>query len=184
MRTLKLARIVFMIVILGSLLIGPLNMFVYCSPIEGTVPFNCPNVPPPMHEVDLNLKFLSLFAENIVSIHQKRYDVSKLMGTIDGVYFRGYADSVGSFAQTIYYYEKTLVENGWDTLVKIRTHDERIQIHALVISQTIAGLFVMAGDETQTQLVNIVGRIEPERLGEIFENLKAIELEIPQLQLN
>ena len=81
----------------------------------------------------------------------------------------------------IHYYERVLKKRGWEAFAKIRKDSEQIQIWVLLNTETIDGLFVMVTGETETHLVNIVGHLHPQRIGELLRNLEGLGVGIPQL---
>ncbi len=64
---------------------------------------------------------------------------------------------------------RRLEGQGWDTVVRVREDDERVDVFVRVHNGVIAGMMVMAvtPDEDETFFVNIVGQIDPEQIGRI-----------------
>ncbi len=65
---------------------------------------------------------------------------------------------------------KQLEARGWDTVVRVREQNERVNIYMKVNDDVIAGLVVMVlepDNEEGAVFVNIVGDIDPEQIGKI-----------------
>lgn len=65
---------------------------------------------------------------------------------------------------------KQLESRGWDTVVRVRERDERVNIYMKVTDDVIAGLVVMVlqpDEDEGAVFVNIVGDIDPEEIGRI-----------------
>jgi len=68
-----------------------------------------------------------------------------------------------------------LEADGWQSIVKIREHDENIRLLVRDNGETIEGLTVLIGDGTdEVVLVNIVGEIDPEALGRLSGVLSGV----------
>lgn len=64
---------------------------------------------------------------------------------------------------------RRLEAQGWDTVVRVREDDERVDVFIRVADGAIAGMMVMAvaPDEDETYFVNIVGQIDPQQIGRL-----------------
>ncbi|MEX0820513.1 MAG: DUF4252 domain-containing protein [Rhodothermales bacterium] len=65
---------------------------------------------------------------------------------------------------------KELEAQGWETVVRVREEDQRVNVYMKVRDDVIAGLVVMVlepDDEEGAVFVNIVGDINPEQIGRI-----------------
>ena len=65
---------------------------------------------------------------------------------------------------------KQLEARGWDTVVRVREQNERVNIYMKVNEDVVAGLVVMVlepDNEEGAVFVNIVGDIDPEQIGKI-----------------
>jgi hypothetical protein len=65
---------------------------------------------------------------------------------------------------------RELEDRGWETVVRVREDEQRVNIFMMVEEDAIAGLVVMVlepDDEEGAVFVNIVGDINPEEIGRI-----------------
>lgn len=62
-----------------------------------------------------------------------------------------------------------LQSEGWDTIVRVREDDERVDMYVRVHEGAIAGMMVMVVEpgSDDTVFLNIVGEINPEQIGRI-----------------
>jgi len=65
---------------------------------------------------------------------------------------------------------RRLEELGWETIVRVREAEERVNIYMKMKEDAIAGLVVMVLEPDEEQgavFVNIVGEIDPEQIGKL-----------------
>ena len=100
-------------------------------------------------------------------------ELSDLLGRLKAIEVRGYPltpaqfDEIGKRTGDL---AKQLESRGWDTVVRVRERDERVNIYMKVNEDVIAGLVVMVlepDNEEGAVFVNIVGDIDPEQIGKI-----------------
>ena len=144
---------------------------------EGVVTFNDPTPIKPKIEVNLDSELIAFVAKTT----EQEPEIAELIAMLEGVYVRSYSGDAASFDPMIHYYERVLKKRDWEVFAKIKEDSEKIQIWMLLNIETIDGLFVMVTGETETHLVNIVGHLHPEQIGELLGNLKSLGAEIPQL---
>ena len=83
----------------------------------------------------------------------------------------------------------TLIDKGWQQLVKVKSEDERVFVHALPIREErgdeerdiIAGITVMALEEEQAVFVNIVGKFDFEAIGQLIRRFDVPNVDIDDL---
>ena len=143
----------------------------------GVVTFNGPIPLKPKVEVNLDSELIAFVAKTT----EQEPEISELIAMLAGVYVRSYSGDATSFDPMIRYYERVLKKRGWEAFAKIREDSEKIQIWVLLNIETIDGLFVMVTGETEAHLVNIIGHLHPQRIGELLRNLEGIGVNIPQL---
>ena len=143
----------------------------------GVVTFNGPIPLKPKVEVNLDSELIAFVAKTT----EQEPEISELIAMLAGVYVRSYSGDATSFDPMIRYYERVLKKRGWEAFAKIREDSEKIQIWVLLNIETIDGLFVMVTGETEAHLVNIIGHLHPQRIGELLRNLEGIGVDIPQL---
>lgn len=124
----------------------------------------------PWLEVNVKGALLRLVTE--ASRHEDP-ELAEVLGGLKAIEVRGYPltpaqfEEIGERTGEI---AKQLEARGWDTIVRVREHDERVNIYMKVNGDVIAGLVVMVlepDDEEGAVFVNIVGDIDPEQIGKI-----------------
>ena len=143
----------------------------------GVITFNGPIPLKPKVEVNLDSELIAFVAKTT----EQEPEVAELIAMLEGIYVRSYSGDAAGFDPMIRYYERVLKKRGWEAFAKIKEGSEKIQIWVLLNTETIDGLFVMATGETETHLVNIVGHLHPQRIGELLRNLEDLGVGIPQL---
>jgi len=73
---------------------------------------------------------------------------------------------------------RRLQKEGWDSVVRVRKHDQSVDVFARMAGEKIAGLVVVAvkNDDDETVFVNIVGDIDPDQIGRIGRRFNIEEL--------
>lgn len=97
-------------------------------------------------------------------------ELSSMLGRLKGLYVRGYSVEPGevrSIADRTGALARSLSSRGWETVVRVREDDERIDVYLRTVQDRIAGLVVMVVGEDETMFVNIVGEIDPSELGRL-----------------
>ena len=140
--------------------------------IQGLIAFDFPNTPEATVEVNLSGKLISLVAKAAKS----EPEVTELLEMLKGVYVRVYEKGTTTFNELTRHYENKLEKEKWEVIAKVKEAGETVQVRILLGEDTILGLFVMVAGETGITLVNIVGEINPERIGELLENLNSLGL--------
>ena len=77
-----------------------------------------------------------------------------------------------------------LKKEKWEVIAKVKEGNETVQVSMLLDQDLVRGLFVMVAQEHETFLVNVLGQIDFEKLGELLENLDEmnLNLDLPQLE--
>jgi hypothetical protein len=118
-------------------------------------------------EVNVQGALLNLVME--ASRHEDE-ELADMIGKLKGVYVRGYdvtADQVADISNRTGRLARTLSDRGWETVVRVREDDERVDVFMRTEQNRIAGLVVMVVDPEETIFVNIVGEIDPADIGRI-----------------
>ena len=143
----------------------------------GIVTFNDSTPIKPKVEVNLDSELIAFVAKTT----EQEPEIAELIAMLEGVYVRSYSGDAASFDPMIRYYERVLKKRDWEVFAKIKEDSEKIQVWVLLNIETIDGLFVMVTGETEAHLVNIVGYLHPQRIGELLGNLEGLGVEVPQL---
>jgi hypothetical protein len=120
-------------------------------------------------EVNVKGALLNLVAE------ASRYEdpeLAELLLKLKAIQVRGYPlervqlEAVEQHAERM---AERLEGGGWDTVVRVRDYDERVDMYVKVVEGAIAGMVVMVVSpaEEESVFVNIVGEIDPEQIGRI-----------------
>ena len=140
--------------------------------IKGLIAFDFPNALEAKVEVNLSSKLISLVAKGTKS----EPEVTELLNMLKGVYVRVYENDTTTSNKLTRHYEDKLEQEEWEVIAKVKEAGETVQVRILLGEDTILGLFVMVAGEAEVTLVNIVGEINPERIGELVENLNNLGL--------
>ena len=145
---------------------------------EGTVAFDCPNLPSPEFQFDLNRRVIALVIEDPTA------DIAPLFNSINNLYLRNYRGRSVDLKEVVRYYEKTLKERGWNVLEEHWQDDVRsnnLHLYTHQRDETVGGIFVIVNSDSGVYLINIVGEIPKKQLGELLRNLNQLGIEIPEL---
>ena len=140
--------------------------------VKGLIAFDFPKALEAKVEVNLSGKLISLVAKAA----KPNPEVTELLNMLKGVYVRVYENDTTTFNELTRHYEDKLEKEKWEIIAKIKEEGETVQVRILLGKDTIFGLFVMVAGEIEVTLVNIVGEINPERIGELLTNLDNLGL--------
>jgi len=75
---------------------------------------------------------------------------------------------------------KQLEKSGWDIAVRVREDDEQVYVYLMPGDKDdISGLVVMVVEDDEATFVNIVGNIDPAKIGEIGRSLHIDGMDYP-----
>ncbi len=123
----------------------------------------------PTIEVNIKGALLRMVAE------ASRYedpDLAELLYKLDAIQMRSFPlrrtdfDSIERRTDAM---ARGLEREGWDTVMRVRDREERVDMYLRLAGDEIAGLGVMVVEpgEDETVFVNIVGEIDPEQIGRL-----------------
>lgn len=124
----------------------------------------------PWLEVNIRGALLRLVTE---ASRNEDPELTRLLQKLKAIEMRGYPltpqqfETIGRRTGDL---AKQLESRGWDTVVRVREKDERVNIYMRVADDVIAGLVVMVlqpDEEEGAVFVNIVGDIDPAEIGKI-----------------
>lgn len=139
---------------------------------KGLIAFDFPNAREAKIEVNLSGKLISLVAKAA----KPNPEVTELLEMLKGVYVRVYENHTTTDNKLVHHYEDRLEHEKWEVIAKVKEEGETVQVRILLGEDIIFGLFVMVAGEAEVTLVNIVGEINPERIGELLANLDNLGL--------
>jgi len=147
---------------------------------NGTVVFDCPNVPSSEFQFDLNRGVLALVMADPVA------DIAQLFHSVDNLHLRNYRSRSVNFKEMVQYYGETLKERGWNALgqnLQSDSESDNFYLYTLRQNETVNGIFVIVKSAGDVYLINIVGEIPHKQVGELLLNLTQLGIEIPELML-
>ena len=145
---------------------------------NGSVAFDCPNLPSSEFQFDLDRRVIALVMEDPTS------NIAPLFNNIDNLYLRSYRRRSIDLKEVVQYYSKTLKARGWKALRSPSRSDGKtrnVRLYIFQISETIKGIFIIVRSGSDVYLMNIVGEIPQKLLGELLRNLNQLGIEIPEL---
>lgn len=123
----------------------------------------------PKIEVNIRGALLNLVAE---ASRFEDPELAELLLGLQGIQVRGFDirgaddDDVRQRASEL---GRTLEQQGWETVVRVRDDDEQVHMYLMATGDIIDGIVVLAVDDWDAEavFVNIVGHIEPRQVGRI-----------------
>lgn len=142
---------------------------------KGLIPFDYMDELEAQVEVNLTNKLINLVTKSVNS----KPEVVELIKMIEGIYLRTYGEYGVTESGMIKYYRDKLKTNKWETLVKINDRDKKkdtpeiVEISLLYDEDVAYGIFVIfaTNNPDEVTLINIIGRIAPDRITELLGNL-------------
>ena len=140
----------------------------YAGTTNGTIAFDCPDTP--------HAKFQFHFTRELIALA----DTTALFNTVSDVYIRTYPAEAGTFDRFVRYYGETVKAENWQSLQQ----DNGVHLYVLEAQshKTISGIFAVVQNDSDVQLLNIVGNIPPQQIGQLLANLGQLGIEIPALK--
>lgn len=148
------------------------------QPDSGTVLFDCPDVPSPEFQFDLNRRVIALVMEDPAA------NMVPLFNSIANLHLRNYRGRFSNFKKMVQYYGTALKARGWHALGQNLQSDNEIDnfhLYTLRHNETVRGIFIIVKSSEGVYLINIVGEIPRKQLGELLLNLDQLGIEIPEL---
>ncbi len=125
----------------------------------------------PWLEVNIKGALLSLITE--ASKAEEDPELTSILSKLKAIEVRGYPLKPAMFEdidRRTSQLAKRLEGQGWETVVRVRENEERVNVYLKSDGKTIAGLVVMVldpSDDDGAIFVNIVGDIDPQQIGRI-----------------
>lgn len=147
-----------------------MNSIVHSQPDNGSVAFDCPNLPSSEFQFDLDRRVISLVMEDPTS------PIAPLFNTVDNLHLCSYRRKSVDLKEVVQYYNKTLKARRWKVL-----GSSNVRLYTRQISETLEGIFIIVKSSDDVYLINIVGKIPQKQLRELLLNLDQLGIEIPEL---
>lgn len=145
---------------------------IYAQMPDGTIPFDCPDVPPAKFQFHFDRELITLVVP------------TSPFNTVEDLYIHTYDAEAAVFDKLVGYYGEQLKEKGWN--IPEETGGMQIYIleePGLKTDSTVVGIFGVVKSSAEVHLLNIVGHIPPEQLRLLLVNLGELGIEIPELKL-
>ncbi|MXV84827.1 hypothetical protein F4X88_14770 [Candidatus Poribacteria bacterium] len=155
-----------------------MNPAVQSQSTNGTVAFNCPNLPPSEFQFDLDRRVIALVMEDPTS------NIAPLFNTIDTLRLRSYRGRSVNLKEVVQYYGEVLKVRGWQVLghpPQDNVKDDNFHLYTLQVNESLQGIFIIVKSGDDVYLINIVGEIPKKQLGALLLNLHQLGIEIPEL---
>ena len=141
---------------------------------DGTIPFDCPDVPNPTFQFHFTRELIT-FAVTTAPFN-----------SVDDLYIHIYDDEAGIYDTLAHYYGETLKAKNWHDIQE----DERVRLYALNKTAmqgtngdtTFRGIFAVVQGDEDIYLLNIVGSVPLEQMGQLLTDLGKLGIEIPELK--
>lgn len=142
---------------------------IYAQTPEGTISFDCPDVPPANFQFHFDQELIALTA------------TTEPFKAVDNLYIHTYPAEAGVFDKLVRYYGERLKEKGWNC----SEETGGMQIYILEESKLKtyrAGIFVVVKSGMEVHLLNIVGRVPLKQVGQLLANFDELGIAIPELE--
>lgn len=141
---------------------------------DGTIPFDCPDIPNP--------KFQFHFTRELIALAVTTAPFT----TMDDLYIHIYDDEAGVYEKLAQYYGENLKAKNWHGIQE----DDRVGLYILNgmalqsprTDNTFTGIFAVVKGDADIYLLNIIGSVPVEQIGQLFANLGKLGIEIPELK--
>ena len=133
-----------------------INPTVQSQSNNSTVAFDCPNVPSPEFQFDLDRRVIALVMEDPTS------NIVPLFNNIDSLHLRSYRSRSVDLKEVVQYYGETLKARGWNALgqpIQGDVENDNLHLYTLQVNETVQGVFVIVKSGDDVYLINIVGEI-------------------------
>ena len=141
---------------------------------DGIIALDCPNAPRATFEFHFTRELIALA------------DTAAPFDTVSDIYFRTYDPETGIFDKFVQYYGKILKAANWQSLHE----DSNVFLYMLKApheqnqqaNEAILGVFAVVQSDSNVHLLNIVGIIPSQQIGQLLTNLNQLGIEIPALK--
>ena len=136
---------------------------------KGLISFEFPWVVEAKVEVNLTAKLINLASKSVDNMQEMK----ELIQMLDGIYVRTYNRRTVDEQELVSYFRQKLEKDKWETLFKIKEDNETVEIDLLFDENKVYGIFIIVIPKMPEEVtfVNIVGKIAPERVEDLLQNL-------------
>lgn len=99
-------------------------------------------------------------------------ETSEMLSQLKGVRVFGYAveDDPAVARQKFNEVKSNLRAKGWEPVVQVNEDDEQVLIYMKMNGTRMEGMTVMTVDDEEVMFINIIGQLDPRKLGEMMDN--------------
>ena len=99
-------------------------------------------------------------------------ETSEMLSQLKGVRVFGYPieDDPTVARQKFGEVKSNLRSKGWEPVVQVNEDDEQVLIYMKMEGGSMEGMTVMKVDDEEVMFINIIGQIDPRKLGEMMDN--------------
>ena len=141
---------------------------------DGTIPFNCPDVPNPRFQFHFTRELISLAV------------TTSPFNTVENIYLHIYDDASDIFEKLVRCYTENLKAENWYNSHEDSTMQlyilEATPVEGQEVGNTVLGIFAVVRDGGDVYLLNIVGNIPPKQVRKLLTNLEELGIDIPALK--
>lgn len=156
------------------LLFSTMLSFTSAETPNGTIPFDCPDIP--------DAKFKFHFTSELIALAV----TTAPFNTVDNIYIRIYDHKVDIFDKLIGYYREKLKAENWDSLQEDNSMLlyilEGAHIQSPQAGNVVLGIFAVIKSNSDVYLLNIVGYIPPQQTMELLTDLDKLGIGIPEIK--
>ena len=141
---------------------------------DGTIPFDCPDIP--------NAKFQFHFTRELITLAV----TTAPFNTVDDLYIQTYNNEAGVYDKLVRYYSEKLKAKNWNGIQEDGSIFLYILEETAALSRrannTLTGIFAVVKGDEDIYLLNIVGSVPSQQVGQLLTNLGKLGIEVPELK--
>jgi len=99
-------------------------------------------------------------------------ETAEMMAQLKGVRVFGYPidDDPSVARQKFSEVKSNLKSKGWEPVVQVNEDDEQVLIYMKMSGSAMEGMTVMTVDDEEVMFINIIGKLDPRKLGDMMDN--------------
>jgi hypothetical protein len=98
-------------------------------------------------------------------------ETAEMMANLKGIRVFGYPieDDPTVAMEKFSEVKSTLKSQGWEPIVQVNEEDERVLIYMKLNGSNMEGMTVMTVDDEEVMFINIIGQLDPRKLGDMMD---------------
>ena len=136
-----------------------------------------------MVEVNLDQRMLRLASAFLSDDKADEREIKAIVAGLTGIYVRSFTfDRDGRYDQALPEKIRRMVGPGWETMIRVRNkNDANIDVLLKPAGNSIDGLVVIAAEPSEFTIVNIIGRIDLEKLSRLEGQFGVPDLDLGEV---